>query len=112
MSQDSDLFNHFLNQPQSSMFGILEYLHDNNTNQPTNDITEPSLFSPEENEHDMDNTYNNCFSNFQNSQNNIYDEHSEEDESRNSFPYVQLRWNRHTNNINRTPSHESSTLSF
>ena len=71
MSQDSDLFNHFLNQPQSSMFGILEYLHDNNTNQPTNDITEPSLFSPEENEHDMDNTYNNCFSNFQNSQNNI-----------------------------------------
>ena len=103
MSQDSDLFNHFLNQPQSSMFGILEYLHDNNTNQPTNDITEPSLFSPEENELDMDNTYNNCFSNFQNSQNNIYDEHSEEDESRNSFPYVQLRWNRHTNNINRTP---------
>lgn len=104
MSEDSDLFNHYLNQPQNSMFEILEYLHDNNINQPTNDITEPSLFSPEENEHDMDNTYNYCFSNFQNSQNNIYNERSEEDEiRRNSFPYMQLRTNKHTNNINRTP---------
>ena len=107
MSKNHESFNNHLKLPQNSVLSKIEYLKDNITNLQTNDYTRLSLV-PDKNEHDIYNMeYNmddNCFFNLNIFKRNINDEHSEDDESRESFPYNQIKWNEHTNNNNRNAS--------
>ncbi len=102
MFQDSQSSLIQLSLPPGSLLGKIENLKDNITNRQTNDYSRTSYFL-DENEHDIDSMDNNSFINLNDAQRYINDELSEDVESRISFSYMQLRWNKHSDNINNSP---------